>query len=74
MKSDLHIHTHFSDGAFPPEKVVDAALDFGLDVIALTDHDNVLSHEPAMNYAKQRAQSDNQKELIIVPGVEINTI
>ena len=44
MKSDLHIHTYYSDGVFSPEKIVDTALDVGLDVIALTDHDNAVSY------------------------------
>ena len=67
MKVDLHIHTSYSDGAFSPEKVVDTAIDAGLEAIAITDHDNVLSHQIALDYAKD-------KSLKILPGVEINTI
>ena len=67
MKVDLHIHTSFSDGAFTPEKIVDTALDVGLGAIAITDHDNVLSHDIALAYAKD-------KPIEILPGVEINTI
>ena len=69
MKIDLHIHTTYSDGAYSPEQVVDTALDCNLDVIALTDHDNVLSHKIAMDYVKERGY-----KLEIIPGVEINTI
>ena len=43
MKTDLHIHTYFSDGVFSPEKIVDRAIDAGLGLIAITDHDNVLA-------------------------------
>lgn len=53
MKSDFHIHTNFSDGVFSPEKIVDTALDVGLQVIALTDHDNVLSYQVAQDYIKK---------------------
>ena len=67
MKVDLHIHTTYSDGAFSPEKVVDTALEAGLEAIALTDHDNVLSHAIAKEYAKD-------KPIEILQGVEINTI
>ena len=67
MKVDLHIHTSYSDGAFSPEKIVDTAIDVGLDAIAITDHDNVLSHKIALDYAKD-------KSLKILHGVEINTI
>ena len=69
MKVDLHIHTTYSDGAFSPEMIVDTAIDSGLDVIALTDHDNILSYDIAKKYAK-----DNDKKLEIIQGVEINTI
>lgn len=56
MKSDLHIHTYYSDGVFSPEKIVDTALDVGLDVIALTDHDNVLSYNVAKEHLKKNQQ------------------
>lgn len=69
MKIDLHIHTTYSDGAFSPEQVVDTALDCDLDVIALTDHDNILSHKIASDYVKKQGL-----KLEIIPGVEINTI
>ena len=69
MKIDLHIHTTYSDGAFSPEQVVDTALDCDLDVIALTDHDNILSHKIALDYVKNQGL-----KLEIIPGVEINTI
>lgn len=69
MKIDLHIHTTYSDGTFSPEMVVDTAVECGLDVIALTDHDNILSHKVANDYVKK-----NNIEIEIIPGVEINTI
>ena len=50
MKGDYHIHTNYSDGVFSPEKIVDLALDAGLQAIALTDHDNVLSSNVAKEY------------------------
>ena len=69
MKVDLHIHTTYSDGAFSPELIVDTAIDCGLNVIALTDHDNILSYDIATKYA-----ADNNKQLEIIQGVEINTM
>ncbi len=69
MKIDLHIHTTYSDGTFSPEMVVDTAVECGLDVIALTDHDNILSHKVANDYVKK-----NNIDIEIIPGVEINTI
>lgn len=69
MKSDFHIHTYFSDGVYSPEKIVDTAIDVGLEVIALTDHDNILSYKVAQDYIK----SENKK-LEVIQGVEINTL
>ena len=71
MKSDLHIHTYYSDGVFSPEKIVDTALDVGLEVIALTDHDNVLSYDVAKKHLKE---IDKEDKLEIIQGVEINTL
>lgn len=71
MKTDLHIHTYYSDGVFSPEKIVDTAVDVGLGVIALTDHDNVLSYDVAAEYLKKEGKEDKLK---IIQGVEINTL
>lgn len=74
MKIDLHIHTCFSDGAFTPEKIVDTAIEAGLNAIAITDHDNVLAYPIAVKYAQNVAQESGSTPLEIIPGVEINTI
>ncbi len=71
MKTDLHIHTYYSDGVFSPEKIVDTAIDVGLQVIALTDHDNILSYGVAKDYLKKQGKED---KLEIIQGVEINTL
>ena len=71
MKSDLHIHTLYSDGVFSPEKIVDTAIDVGLQAIALTDHDNVLSYPVAKDYLKKTNREDN---LEIIQGIEVNTL
>lgn len=73
MKTDLHIHTNYSDGVFSPEKVVDAAIDVGLEVIALTDHDNVLSYNVAQAHVAN-LKKEGKKGLEIIQGVEINTM
>ena len=71
MKVDLHVHTYYSDGAFSPEKIVDTAIDVGLNAIALTDHDNILSYDVAKNYLKEQNKED---KLELIQGVEINTL
>ena len=71
MKSDLHIHTLYSDGVFSPEKIVDTAIAVGLQAIALTDHDNVLSYHVAKDYLKKENKED---KLEIIQGIEVNTL
>jgi predicted metal-dependent phosphoesterase TrpH len=72
MKADLHIHTYYSDGVYPPEKIVDLALDAGLEAIAITDHDNIMAYGVAQEYLKNKGQ--NPPPLEIIKGVEINTL
>ena len=69
MKADFHIHMHYSDGVFSPEKIVDLAVEAGLEAIALTDHDNVLSYQVAKNYIEQAGIN-----LQIIKGFEVNTL
>ena len=71
MKSDFHIHTYFSDGVFSPEKIVDTAIDVGLQAIALTDHDNILSYQVAKDYMKKTNLED---KLEVIQGIEVNTL
>lgn len=70
-KADFHVHTNYSDGVFTPEKIVDTALEAGLEAVALTDHDNILAYDIAQNYLKTTGKED---QLEIIQGVEINTL
>jgi len=70
-KADFHVHTNYSDGVFSPEKIIDTALEAGLEAIALTDHDNILSYDVAQKYLKNIGK---ENELEIIQGVEINTL
>lgn len=69
MKGDFHIHTYYSDGVFAPEKIVDLAVEAGLEVIALTDHDNVLSYGVAKKHIEE-----NSLNLKLIQGIEVNTL
>ena len=64
-KADFHVHTNYSDGVFTPEKIVDTALEAGLEAIALTDHDNILSYDIAQNYLTSINKQDELE--IIMP-------
>ncbi|MEF1291896.1 RNase RNM, partial [Vibrio sp. M260118] len=69
MRIDLHSHTTASDGRLPPNELIDRALSFNLDVLAITDHDTV----DALNVAHQYIQ-DNQLPLKLINGIEISTV
>lgn len=68
MLTDLHMHTNCSDGNLEPEELVLAAVNNGLSVISITDHDVVKAYDLAQKFIM------NQKlPLKIISGVEINT-
>ncbi len=71
MKTDLHIHTYYSDGVFSPEKIIDTAVDVGLQAIAITDHDNVLAYDVVKKYIKEKNLED---KIEIIRGIEVNTL
>ena len=71
MKTDLHIHTYYSDGVFSPEKIVDTAVHVGLQAIAITDHDNVLAYDVAKKHIKDKGLED---KIEIIRGIEVNTL
>ena len=63
--ADLHLHTRFSDGTDPPERVVELARAAGLSAIAITDHDNT----DAMCAAQPAAHRDG---IELIPGIEMS--
>lgn len=69
VKIDLHIHSTYSDGVLSPEELIKLAVSLNLDAIAITDHDNVLGYQKALDYIKT-----NDINLEILPGVEVNTL
>jgi predicted metal-dependent phosphoesterase TrpH len=68
-KADLHIHTAHADGLDSAEAIVDwAETQTDLDLIAITDHDEVAAGLRAREYALRRGY-----RVGVVPGVEITT-
>ncbi len=65
-KADLHIHTNYSDGFSSPQKIVDTAIEKGLDFIAITDHNLIKSAQIAKNYALK-----NKLPIKVIIGEEI---
>ncbi len=66
MRLDLHIHTTASDGEVGPVDIVRAAVDGGLDVIAITDHDTTGAVRPAQAAAASTS-------LRVVAGAELSS-
>jgi predicted metal-dependent phosphoesterase TrpH len=64
LKIDLHVHTEYSDSVSSIEEILEAAVEKGLDGIAITDHGTLDGW---------RRASKTKPEIIIIPGVEIQT-
>ncbi len=62
---DLHAHSRASDGSFTPAELVGHALESGLSVVALTDHDSVSGNTEAARAALSAG-------IGFLPGVELD--
>jgi len=49
---DLHTHTDESDGTLSPGQLVRAAVDMGLEALAVTDHDTFAGYDRAASPAR----------------------
>ncbi len=63
--ADLHVHTTASDGAFTPDRLLQAAARRGLAAVGITDHDSVDSLPAAIGLFDRYGVET-------VPGVEIS--
>ena len=68
MKIDLHSHTYCSDGVLSPADLVARAVEKGVDVLAITDHDTVRGLADA-----HKTISEQNLALKLINGVEIST-
>ena len=67
LNVDLHTHSTASDGCISPSQLVNRAIDNGVDILALTDHDTVGGIVEGIETAKGR-------DLTFIPGVEVSTL
>jgi len=68
-KADLHIHTVLSPCGsldMSPTAIVDKALETGLQIIAITDHNTTLQAECVIKIGEK-------KGLLVIPGVEVTS-
>ena len=67
-RADLQLHSDLGDGLASPEAILDVAERVALDVIALTDHDDIRGAFLLRDIAARRSSP-----VEIVPGVEVTT-
>ncbi|MEK7862827.1 MAG: PHP-associated domain-containing protein, partial [Chloroflexota bacterium] len=67
-RADLQLHSDLGDGLAPPAAILDAAERVGLDVIALTDHDDIRGSFLMRDLAARRSS-----RVQVVPGIEVTT-
>jgi len=63
-RTDLHIHTVFSDGQMTPEAIVKKAKQLGFEKIAITDHDGIGGVQSAVNAGREEG-------IEVIPGIEL---
>jgi len=67
---DLHCHTSHSDGELPIHALIDLAIEKGVDVLSITDHDTVRAYQDPIC---RDIESQKPKNIKIVPGIEFST-
>lgn len=63
--ADLHTHTHHSDGTRSSREVIDVARAAGIEILSISDHDNLAAYFESKTYA-------DSKDVQLVPGVELS--
>ena len=65
MKVDLHCHTNLSDGELTPTALIDRAIENGVDMLSITDHDTIAAY--------QHLDEQKKQALKLIPGIEFST-
>ena len=65
MRADLHTHSHYSDGLLSPADIAQSCKKNGVELVALTDHDN-------MNGCAEFAAECRKQGVRCVRGLEIS--
>jgi predicted metal-dependent phosphoesterase TrpH len=63
--ADLHTHTVHSDGTRSPREVIDVARSHGIEIVAISDHDNLAAYFEVKSYA-------DTVGVTLVPGIELS--
>jgi 3',5'-nucleoside bisphosphate phosphatase len=65
--ADLHTHTYHSDGTRSPREVIDVAHAHGIEIVAISDHDNLAAYFEIKPYA-------DAQRMTLIPAVELSCI
>jgi predicted metal-dependent phosphoesterase TrpH len=63
--ADLHTHTYHSDGTRSPREVVDVAKSHGIEILAISDHDNIAAYFEIKTYA-------DAQHVTLIPAIELS--
>ena len=66
IEVDLHLHSNYSDGKYSIPEVIELAIDKGLKVISITDHDTIDGVQEASFLAEAKGIQN-------IPGVEVSS-
>ena len=69
MLFDLHSHTNASDGQLSPSELVARAVERGVNVLAITDHDTLIGLAEAHAFI-----ADKQLAITLINGIEISCV
>ena len=67
-RADLQLHSDLGDGLASPEEILSSAETAGLDLIALTDHDDIRGSFILRDLAAKRGS-----RIEVIPGIEVTT-
>jgi len=65
--ADLHLHTYHSDGTRSPREVIDLARERGLEIVAISDHDNTAAYFEIKSHADAAG-------VTLIPAIELSCI
>lgn len=66
---DLHMHSIHSDGTYNPIELLQKAEKTGLEIISITDHDNIDAHVELKNIDVKKYYNG-----IVITGIELKTV
>ena len=67
MRADLHFHSKYSDGSLWPNELAEMAINKGLEIVALTDHDT-------FDGVNDFLVATEKLDIIGIPAIEINFV